>query len=355
VAGERALISCDGGSRGYAEAELRRLFPGLPPLRWLPDQDEQAVALAEPGTPYADFAGAVADADPLRAPVFVRHLAPVQIEVALSGAESDAETLASRAADLARERLDPARTFSAQTRRVEGDDAHPVPVSALNRAVAEAVGAATGALLDFRNPEQVVSVFCHGAVAYVGVSDTALNRSAWPGGQHRFRREPGQISRAEFKLLEALAVFPLDLPTSGRALDVGAAPGGWTRVLRERGLTVVAVDPADLDPALARDGGVTHVRQRIQLYRPDAPFDVLVNDLKMDAPESVAITRRLRSALVAGGHALMTLKLPLNVRPASRLLQFVAADLHALAETYTVLAARQLFHNRSEITVALAG
>ena len=67
---------------------------------------------------------------------------------------------------------------------------------------------------------------------------------------------------------------------------MGAAPGGWTRVLRQHGLKVTAVDPAELDPRLRTDRGVTRVRKTIQEYLPGAPrFDVIVNDMRMDAPE----------------------------------------------------------------------
>lgn len=52
---------------------------------------------------------------------------------------------------------------------------------------------------------------------------------------------------AEFKLLEALEVFGIVLPSHGVALDLAAAPGGWTRVLRRAGEYVTAIDPGELD------------------------------------------------------------------------------------------------------------
>lgn len=354
---EGVLISCDADSADYAESELKRLFSALPTLQRI-SSAEQMLLVADPGIPFVEFAGKIATADPLIAPVFIRHLAPVQAAVHITPDEAGVEVVVAKAIELAHTFLDPTRTFSAQTRRTETDETTPadgIPVATLNRAIAAAVGEATGATLDFRNPEQVVSVFCHEDTVLIGISETVLNRSAWPGGQHRFRKESGQISRAEFKILEALSVFSIALPEKGRALDIGAAPGGWTRILRQQGLTVVAVDPADLHPSLARDRGITHIRQRIQRYTPDQPFDVIVNDMKMDAPESIAIVRQLRPSLITGGTVIMTLKLPQNVRPASRMLGFVQADLETLSESYTLVGARQLFHNRSEITVVLEG
>ena len=55
---------------------------------------------------------------------------------------------------------------------------------------------------------------------YMGISTAEENLSSWPGGAHRFAQKPEQISRAEFKLLEALDVFGVILPSQGHALDL---------------------------------------------------------------------------------------------------------------------------------------
>src|SRR5947208_3146142 len=81
--------------------------------------------------------------------------------------------------------------------------------------------AQTGARMDARAPAQIVSLLCLPEIGYLGISDAARNLSDWAGGEHRFRQEEGRISRAEFKLLEALSVFRLALPAQGGALDMG--------------------------------------------------------------------------------------------------------------------------------------
>ena len=104
-------------------------------------------------------------------------------------------------------------------------------------------------------------------------------------------QEEGQVSRAEFKLLEAAELFELSFPARGVALDLGASPGGWTRVLRNHGLDVTAVDPGDLDRHIASDLAVRHVRQTAQTYlaTTDQQFDVILNDMRMDAQVSARI------------------------------------------------------------------
>ncbi len=341
---ERAIVTCDPESEAFALQELREILPELPRPDWLDD----GIALIAPGLSFAAFAAAIAR----HAPIFIRHIAPVQREVALQGTEADIETLRTAVSTLA-DRLDPTQTFAVQT-RILAEGARPYRKFMLNNALSERLEAQTGAIMECRAPEQIVSVLCTPTHGYLGVSRAEQNRSDWPGGERRFRREEAQISRAEFKLLEALEVFRLELPPRGTALDLGAAPGGWTRVLRARGLEVVAVDPADLDARLRRDRSLVHVRKRVQEFLPcKRRFAVLVNDMRMDALDSVAIMRQARDCLLPDGIGVMTLKLPHAVGAKTDELALARAALEQLQQGYVILGARQLYHNRSEVTVAL--
>lgn len=186
----------------------------------------------------------------------------------------------------------------------------------------------------------------------LGLSRTADNRSPWPGGCRPFGRTDGMVCRSEFKLLEALEVFGVEVPSGGSALDLGAAPGGWTRVLASRGMRVTAVDPAELDGRVARDSRVTHVKATAQPYimtSADESFDMIVNDMKMDAEISADIMVKAARLLRPGGLAALTLKLAAaghigKIRAARRILE----------GEYAVRNIRQLFHNRSEVTCLLS-
>ncbi len=74
--------------------------------------------------------------------------------------------------------------------------------------------------------------------------------AVWADEPRRRSAVPTVVSRAEHKLAEAIHVFGLDLRAGMRAIDLGAAPGGWTFLLAERGLDVVAVDPPHWRPRL---------------------------------------------------------------------------------------------------------
>lgn len=207
-----------------------------------------------------------------------------------------------------------------------------------------------------RRPEVVLSVYLHqgaqGCRVFAGVSKVEENLSPWSSGHCRIPRDPQSVSRAEGKLLEAWEAFGLEHHGFGgkRALDLGAAPGGWSRVLAGLGFRVEAVDPADLDPRVLNLSGVRHHRQTAGPYlgAQSESFDLLVSDMKMEA--------RMAADLLVGcaarlhpkhGRLLTTLKLGKG----ESALKEARQALGRLARGYDVLAARQLYFNRSEITV----
>lgn len=184
----------------------------------------------------------------------------------------------------------------------------------------------------------------------IGLNRAEYSLSDWPGGRVRLSRDKAQISRAEFKLEELFKIFPVDLPTNGRALDLGASPGGWTRILRRLGLTVWAVDPADLDPRVAGDAGVRHVRTTAgEFFRSTRTrFDLAVNDMRMEPVLSCQVMLDAAPRLSPGALAIVTLKTGGN-RP----VETVSRCLTLLGKAYEVEFARQLHHNRQEVTVVV--
>lgn len=366
------IFTCDPDFNDLALDEFRRdsvygapvaeLAPGV----WLAECDDGFWGLAESWQEHP--------------PIFVRHLCPVDEAVSLTGTPADISTLAALAESAFATGLDPDFPYSVQSRVLESS--LPYKPFDLNIALSGALTDATGAVVDVRAPEQVLSVVCarldddalsritfhtsstadggrqtaqlpipNSQLAFLGLSPTYLNLSDWAGGVRRFARQEGQISRAEFKLLEALEVFRIDLPPRGVALDLGAAPGGWTRVLRQKEQFVTAVDPAELDPRLAVDNAIRHKRMTAEEYLADEPdeFDLIVNDMRMDARDSARLMVAYAGQLYRHGLVLMTLKLPGEDRR-----RLVDHAFKILGQRYEILGARQLFHNRSEITVALS-
>ncbi len=195
---------------------------------------------------------------------------------------------------------------------------------------------------------QVLSVCIAGNQVLVGMNGAAHALSDWPGGRVRLAKPKGQISRSEFKLEELFRTTDIRLPEQGRALDLGASPGGWTRILRAHGLEVVAVDPADLDQRLRGDRGIRHVRTTAGPFLAETRdrFDVIVNDMRMEPEMSVGLMLEAAERLVPAGMLIVTLKL--SPHDAVRR---VRTALRRLDSTVDIIFARQLHHNRNEITV----
>lgn len=111
----------------------------------------------------------------------------------------------------------------------------------------------------------------------------------------------GYVSRAALKLLHGLDVFALD-PAGACALDIGAATGGFTQALLQRGaarVTAVDVGHGQMDAALRADARVTCLEglnaraltlDRIGGIRPDfLVSDVSFISLRLALPPALAL------------------------------------------------------------------
>lgn len=196
--------------------------------------------------------------------------------------------------------------------------------------------------------EYVVSCFAGRRAILLGLNRLADSLSDWPGGRMRLARADERVSRSEFKLEEAIATFGLELPTGGKAVDLGASPGGWTRILRQHGQEVWSVDPGGLDPRLLDDRRIHHVQTTAGEFfrRNRVRFDVVVNDMRMDQVLSARMMLDAAAHLRGGGLAIVTLK-----GGGKNPLDGARRGLDVLRQEYDVLHARQLHHNRNEITV----
>lgn len=120
---------------------------------------------------------------------------------------------------------------------------------------------------------------------------------------------------------------------------------------------MTAVDPADMDANLQRDKGVQiikgHAQEWVVLLREQkGKFDLIVSDMRMDARDAARLLVEAAPLMTLDSHAIMTFKLP----PGTPNLDPIAITHRALEELqsrFRVVQARQLFHNRHEVTVHL--
>ncbi len=84
----------------------------------------------------------------------------------------------------------------------------------------------------------------------------------WPGGVPCEFQRSDVISRAYYKLAEALLWSHMTIRKGDVCTELGSAPGGAVQRMLEFGARVIAVDPAELDEALQNHPQVTHLRMR---------------------------------------------------------------------------------------------
>jgi 23S rRNA (cytidine2498-2'-O)-methyltransferase len=108
--------------------------------------------------------------------------------------------------------------------------------------------------------------------------------SPFPKGEIPVAVDKAAPSRAFAKLVEAELRFGRRIAPGETCVDLGASPGGWTWVARQRGARVIAVDRSPLREDLMADPAVTFVRGDAFSYQPDRPVDWLVCDV-IAAPE----------------------------------------------------------------------
>jgi 23S rRNA (cytidine2498-2'-O)-methyltransferase len=193
-------------------------------------------------------------------------------------------------------------------------------------------------------------------VASARVDDAA----PWPGGIPRLKFPRGAPSRSTLKLEEAFLVL-LDEDERARwlkpgmtAVDLGAAPGGWTWQLMRRSIRTIAIDNGPMDAALMESGIVEHRRTDGFRYEPPRPVDWLVCDM-VEQPRRIAELVAHWLAKGACRRTIFNLKLPMKKRYDEVQLCFdIVRDAVASAGREVDLRARQLYHDREEITVFAA-
>ena len=207
-----------------------------------------------------------------------------------------------------------------------------------------------------RSPDRLHIFWIGGAACYLAVSRID-NSSPWPMGIPRLRMPGSAPSRSTLKLAEAIQTFlggeaERRLQPGMTAVDLGAAPGGWTWQLVQRSMKVIAVDNGAMDPALLDTGQVKQRREDGFGYRPPDPVDWMVCDM-VELPARIAglAARWIREGWCR--ETIFNLKLPMkNRREEVERCRAIIAE--GIGEIACTLRMRQLYHDREEVTAHLA-
>ncbi|HVC58491.1 MAG TPA: SAM-dependent methyltransferase [Candidatus Acidoferrales bacterium] len=175
------------------------------------------------------------------------------------------------------------------------------------------------------------------------------------------------VSRAEFKLLEAMEIFGVNPASIKRCIDLGAAPGGWSAVMMKSGSKVIAIDNAALDyESLSKLGKVEitdadvsppdkwdllHIKANVMNIDAETldalgPVDAILVDMNIESDKSAIVIDRFTHLLKPGGVLILTIKL-VDER-AEFHVENAQSVLTPFFENFRV---KKLQHNRMELTM----
>jgi len=331
------IVTCASGREGDARRELVHI---------LGEVDARPLFLkgnliAHTSLPQDEAVRLLREADTR----FIARAAPAQAAVDITSDPDSLFRVAEAALGLGR--LPRGATFVVRCRRRGSHGFH-------SRDVERTVGMAleqAGGVPEFEAvPEYTVSVDIFQDRAYIGINRTDMLVHKELGDARKYAPGERPLNRAQLKLAEAVAAFGIELRPGMRALDLGAAPGGWAAVLADAGCHVVAVDKAQLDPQIAQRPEIVHLRMSAQeaLNRDLGELDIIVNDMNIEPTQSADTMCAFAPHLRPGGIAVMTIKFMTRAR---RRHEREAAAI--LSRCYEDICIRRLPHNRLEATAVM--
>lgn len=105
----------------------------------------------------------------------------------------------------------------------------------------------------------------------------------WPGGTPKIDSDYEVISRAYYKLHEALLWSGIQINEGDVCCEIGSSPGGACQLLLGKNAKVIAVDPADLEEGIAAHPNLTYLKCRGKEVRKKQLKDVrwLLSDVNV--------------------------------------------------------------------------
>lgn len=322
-----AILTCSEHFTDFALNELRRQHPDVTLLERVTPQH---LRLKTPGT----FQNLVRPWRHLL-PIYLHHLFPIQRTFALTGTAQDFALLRSHAQAVCRDK-------PAVQVWIEGVYAYSSVAIEQSLAPGQTRASASQTRRD------TLFVLLANGMCMIGV----VCASDWIAGASfalPYFDEPVP-NRAGLKLLESLNTFNMRVRPGEHALDLGAAPGAWTEVLRRRGMQITAVAPRAMYDWLQGDPQVRsfYLTAEEYLAQCDTTYDLLLNDMKLDGQDSARLMVDYAAHLRPNGFALMTLKL--TMRNPRRVMDHTY---RLLRKAYRIVRVRHLVSNRKEVTLFL--
>jgi 23S rRNA (cytidine2498-2'-O)-methyltransferase len=186
---------------------------------------------------------------------------------------------------------------------------------------------------------------------WIGYHRARSGESSTSGGLSEVALPNEAVSRAYLKMDEALDWSGLPIRAGQRFVEIGCAPGGASQALLARGLNVIGIDPARVDPRVLEHPRFTHIRKRgADVRRRDfRGVSWLAADMNV-APQYTldTVEEIVTHEAVNIRGLILTLKL-IEWKLADEIPEYLD---RVRRWGYKHVTARQLAHNRQEICVA---
>ncbi len=324
----KIIISTQEESKSLCLSEIKSIYKGFKLVKWL----DKGVGVGEIDINFIEFSNILKEFNP----IYLRHIFEVDYELELT------EDTLNKVIDEYVTKIDISTPYAIQGYTIVSK----YNKKSINDNILEKL-TAKGFVCNNQYPKQVISYVVFKDTIYIGFGMAKNNLSNWTLGMRRYQKYENQISRAEFKLLEVLEVFNIDLGKYESALDLGASPGGWSKVLLDKGLNVTAVDPAKLQ---LKHNKLYHYKGLAEDFakKNKENFDIIVNDMKIDVCDTAKIMISMCNNINKDGIAIVTYKLPKN-----KVVGKILDGDRILKEKYEIIGKKQLFHNRNEITLVI--
>ncbi len=185
----------------------------------------------------------------------------------------------------------------------------------------------------------------------LGVFTYSRFRSPDPGGRPAIQLPSASPSRAYLKLENSLTWSQAPIRKGDLAVEIGSAPGGASYALLQRGLRVIGIDPAIMDPEILRHPEFQHIQRSVnQIPREELPDSIqwLLLDMNVEPNVSLFAVDRLASRMLNSLHGvLLTVKLN-QWKFADEIPYFLE---HVKAMGMVRVKAAQLAYHRQEVCI----
>lgn len=215
-----------------------------------------------------------------------------------------------------------------------------------------------GGTVDLEDPELVAIVEILQDRFFVGSAKPSEILVKRPAVGRKWAKGERPVSRAELKMREVIKRYPWIFQKNCVALDIGAAPGGWTRAMAQKVKKVIAVDPGELDEGVAALGNVVHIKKRAEDIGLAEALEIIANDMNITPQESAKISILMaRKYLRKGGHLVHTVKFgkePGTGRPVAKSLNHDVLEVirEFKGKGFEILSKSKLKYNtRNEATI----